>query len=194
MSAWVNDFQPCLVCLGKPQSMVTQQRACQPENAKHMCEEFLARGSPEAKGRQSSLQPLEKMCRSLQATLKPEGPCEIPGSPVTELALPTPQQGTVPPRPSLGDPPSVQLTLCEAGIGWDWLDLAVGPTSLGCAGPESPSFRAAGQPRKETKPSLSLWTHSLCRGRLHSKLTQQYPLHVFSIVLTAFFFFVEIKN
>lgn len=67
------------------------------------------------------------------------------------------------------DPPSAQFGPLR---GWNWRDLAVASSSLGVPAPcwPLPSEQPASPGAR--RPSLSLWTHSLCRVKLHLKLTQ----------------------
>lgn len=121
------DFQPGLACSGKPGLWGPRGGPADQRMAEHLGEEFLASGSPEAKGCLSSLQPLEKMCGSLQATLKT---CH-------ELAPSAPQCGAVPPGPSFDDPPSAQFDLFRS---WNGLGLAGRGRSLHQSGSPAPGW------------------------------------------------------
>lgn len=90
---------------------------------------------------------------------------QAPSECATELALQF-LSAAAPPRPSLSTVwPFAGLEL--AGLGYSQHQSGVTGALL------APSFGAAGQASPGTRrPSLSLWTHSLCRVKLHLKLSQ----------------------
>lgn len=82
----------------------------------------------------------------------------------TELAVPGPQGSAAQPH---HDPPSAQS---DPVRGQNLLAIAY--TSLGLPAPWGPFLQSSPSAQEQEGLPLSLWTHSLCRGKRHLKFTQ----------------------
>lgn len=174
-SVCVTELQPGPACLGRPcniRSVANQGRACQPEDTALVWGISHRRGSwgqSLALLSTAILEDVLVIADNAQARMYiwsstltcQQAPSECATEPILHLL-----SAAAPPQPSLSTVwPFAGLEL--AGLGYSQNQSGVNDTLL------ASSFQAAGQTSAGTRwPSLSLWTHSLCRVKLHLRLTQ----------------------